>query len=362
MQKQTKKYKYTTGVYGHRWLGRIFLNKGVSMPMTPRDIIRRTVDFDFPERVAHTFNPSDLIGVRYKVKTGATDWKETGGGRWERMDEWGNMWARVDPTSKGEVVKGAIDSPDGIDGYNPPDFSKPEYYAEARETREKNPDMWVQGSIPGYTFNCARYLRRIDNYLMDLVTHPGRVHALHDRIDAFLEAIIRNYGKIGCDCIGFAEDWGTQNKLFISPKLWRKEFGPRFEKLSSLAHSYKMKIFMHSCGMNESVVPDMISAGIDCFQFDQPELHGLGTLAGHQKKAKVTFWSPIDIQTTLQSKDERTIRAAAREYLDKLWDGRGGFIAGYYGDNASIGLEPKWQNIASDEFLKYGVADNFKRE
>jgi uroporphyrinogen decarboxylase len=40
--------------------------------------------------------------------------------------------------------------------------------------------------------------------------------------------------------------------------------------------------------------------------------------------------------------------------LAKLWAGRGGFIAGYYGDNASIGLDPQWQEIASQEFAALG--------
>ena len=31
-----------------------------------------------------------------------------------------------------------------------------------------------------------------------------------------------------------------------------------------------------------------------------------------------------------------------------------GFIAGYYGDNASIGLDPCWQEIACRAFMRYG--------
>jgi uroporphyrinogen decarboxylase len=46
-----------------------------------------------------------------------------------------------------------------------------------------------------------------------------------------------------------------------------------------------------------------------------------------------------------------------REMLDKLWKGRGGFVAGYYGDNVAIGLDPKWQGGACDEFTKYGVLE-----
>ena len=80
----------------------------------------------------------------------------------------------------------------------------------------------------------------------------------------------------------------------------------------------------------------------------------LDTLAFYQEGAKITFWCPVDVQKTLQTQNEQIIRAKAREMLDKLWQGRGGFIAGYYTDNTSIGLEPKWQGHACDEFLKYG--------
>jgi len=40
--------------------------------------------------------------------------------------------------------------------------------------------------------------------------------------------------------------------------------------------------------------------------------------------------------------------------IELLWRGQGGFIAGFYQDTQSIGLGPRWQEIASDEFLKRG--------
>ena len=190
---------------------------------------------------------------------------------------------------------------------------------------------------------------------MDLVLEPDRIAHLHDRIDEAVEQMIRNYAQAGVDSIMFPEDWGTQQQLLINPKLWYSEFMPRFEKLCGIAHQCGIRVFMHSCGQNESIVPGLVEAGIDALQFDQPELHGLDTLAGHQEKNNITFWCPVDIQTVLQSKDETLIREKAREMLDKLWKGRGGFIAGFYEDNASIGLDAKWQGYATDEFLYRGV-------
>ena len=327
--------------------------------MTPREIVRRTLEYDRPERVARSFEESDLRGAGSSAATHATEWREVGGGRWERTDEWGNQWARVDDTSKGEVVAGVLDDLDDLDSYVFPDYSRPEDYESVRRTREENPDSWLSGGLPGFAFNIARKMRRLDHYLMDLLLERDRVRELHDRIDAVLEHMIRNYAAVGVDGVMLVEDWGTQRQTLISPQLWNEEFRPRFEHLCGLAHGLGLKVFMHSCGQIGPIVPGLVEAGIDLLQFDQPGLHGIENLARHQERGKITFWCPVDIQTTLQTEDEGSIRAEARELLDRLWQGRGGFIAGYYSDNASIGLDPKWQAHACDEFTTRGVASRY---
>ena len=166
--------------------------------------------------------------------------------------------------------------------------------------------------------------------------------------------MIVNYAQAGADCVMFPEDWGTHHTTLVNPDLWYRMFFPRFKRLCAIAHENNLKVFMHSCGQIEPIVPGLIKAGIDLLQFDQPDLHGIDILAKHQETAHITFWCPIDIQVTLQACDQETIQNKAREMLDKLWKGRGGFIAGYYGDNASIGLDPKWQRYACETFDTFG--------
>ena len=204
-------------------------------------------------------------------------------------------------------------------------------------------------------------MRKLDQYLMDLLLEAGRMHELHDRIDVLVEDMIRNYAATGVDGVMFCEDWGTQSQTLISPEMWQAEFFPRFQKLCDIAHDLGIKVFMHSCGKIEAIVPGLMEAGIDVLQFDQPDLHGIDVLASHQDKGNITFWCPVDIQKTLQRRDETGIRSKAKEMLDKLWHGRGGFIAGYYGDNASIGLDPKWQDYACDEFTKAGISTKYTK-
>jgi len=323
--------------------------------MTSKEIVSRTLAYTAPERVARSFGDSDFAWANCTAKTYATDWAETGDGRWEHKDEWGNTWARLESTSKGEVIKGVLEDIEDCAAYNFPDFSIRKDYDCVAELRAKNPDQWILGCVPGFAFSIARKMRKLDQYLMDLILEADQMHQLHDRIDVMLEAMIRNYATAGADSIMFWEDWGTQNQTLISPALWREEFFHRTQKLCALAHSLGIKVFMHSCGKIEAIIPGLIEAGIDVLQFDQPDLHGIDTLAAYQAKSKITFWCPVDVQKTLQLCDENIIRAKAREMLDKLWKGRGGFIAGYYGDNASIGLDPKWQDYACNEFTVRGV-------
>ena len=327
--------------------------------MTSREIVRRTLEYERPERVAKSFVDSDFCHTRCSVQTHATPWREVGGGRWERTDEWGNTWARVDATSKGEVIKGVLEDLSALASYEFLDYSRREDYASVVACREAHPDKWVMGSMAGFAFNIARKMRKLDQYLMDLILEKDRMQELHDRIDGMLEDMIRNYGRAGVDSVMFPEDWGTQSQTLISPQMWHEVFFPRFEKLCGMAHELGIKVFMHSCGNIEAIVPDLMQAGVDVLQFDQPDLHGIDTLASHQQKGRITFWCPVDIQQTLQLRDETVIRSKAREMLDKLWMGRGGFIAGYYGDNVSIGLDPKWQAYVCHEFVTRGVQSRY---
>lgn len=323
--------------------------------MTSYEIVKRTLDYDEPERVARSFLGSDCMSVHATTKTHATEWEETAPGNWYRTDEWGNTWHRIDATSKGEVQKGVLENIDDIDRYEFPDYSKPEDYEDAREKIAANPDVWKIGGLPGFTFNIARKLRKLDQYLMDILLERDKIRVLHDKIDAMLVDMIKGYANAGADCIFFPEDWGTQAQTLISPELWKEEYFPRFVKLCGAAHDGGMRVGMHSCGKITAIIPGLIDAGIEILQFDQPTLHGLDALAELQTYGKITYWCPVDIQRTLQSQDEGIIRAAVREYLDTLWKGRGGFMATRYPDDTAIGLNPKWQDIACDEFIRYGV-------
>lgn len=326
------------------------------MGMTSREIVQRTLGYAGPERVAATMPPPywhDIVSCSYTYDSGQPGWHAVGGGRQEYVDEWGNTWARVDATSKGEVERGVLQDWKDLGRLELPDLANPANYQHVRTLcRDPGETRFRLGGLPGFPFNIARKMRRLDQFLMDLLLEPERVAELLQRIEDLLAGMIAQYGQAGVDGIMFCEDWGTQTGLMIRPDTWRKVFRPGFERLCAVAHNYDVKVIMHSCGKITDIIPDLIEAGIDALQFDQPRLHGIDVLA--RWHGQITFWCPVDIQKTLQTRDENQIVDEARELIAKLGGPEGGFIAGYYSDNASIGLDPHWQDVACRAFTEFG--------
>ena len=129
--------------------------------MRSKEIVKRTLDFESPERVARSFRDSDFRGVGNSVKTRATQWEKVDDIKWKCIDEWGNTWARITDTDKGEVEKGVLENISDIDDYEFPDYSDPSDFEITRQRIKGNKDYFINGGVPGFTFNIARKLVKV---------------------------------------------------------------------------------------------------------------------------------------------------------------------------------------------------------
>ncbi len=335
-------------------------SKGHSVQMTSREIVERSLRFACPERIPMTLPepyPNDVVvaGISRPDDPEIGVWHLVDG-KWRLRDEWGNIWGRLEGFSSGEVIHGAIeDDWSLLDSYRWPAIDAPERYREARERFAAHQDKYCLGFLPGFPFAIARYMRRMENFLADVLLEPGRVQTLLERISELLASCIQRFAEAGAHGVFFCEDWGTQERLLVSPATWRRLFRPGFVALCEEASKYGLTVWMHSCGHVYEIIPDLIEVGIRVLQFDQPELHGIDNLA-RDFGGKVNFWCPVDIQRTLQSRDPDRIEAAARDMILKLGSYGGGFIAGYYSGNEAIGIDPAIQDIACRAFVKYARA------
>ena len=324
--------------------------------MTPREMIKRHLDFADPDRIGMNFGNgrmNDFCGAGIGGTHGSKlrTWVE--GNLEYSEDMWGNIWYRIVGMSQsGEIFKPALQEWSQLKDYQLPDLADPKNFEQAREVFSKNHDQYRVGNLPGFPFAICRYLRKMENYFQDLVLEREHVDELHDRVTSLLEGVIDGLADAGADGIIFCEDWGTQERLLVSPTMWRDIFKPLFRRLCGRAHARGMHVLMHSCGYVWDIIEDLAEVGINALQFDQPALYGLERLADQLQRVKVALYSPVDIQKVLPTGDRRRIVAEAKKMV-KLFSGdHGGFIAKNYGDLHGIGVMPEWDQWAYDAFVK----------
>ncbi|MBD3291376.1 MAG: hypothetical protein GF393_00520 [Armatimonadia bacterium] len=329
--------------------------------MTQREIIRRVIEHDNPPRIGFTYSDYDgktrLRDVASCGPAGNPDFEENrredgkGGELWE--DEWGCTWRRlIEWTKGGEVVEPAISSREDLEAYEPPDLDNPARYERCARVVEEHSDRYLLGSITGCCFNRARYLPTFPTYLEWCASDPELVNDINRMVSDIVIAQVDIYADLGFDGVTYAEDWGTQDRLLVSPPMWDRMFKWTFERLLERAHGHGMTVWMHSCGYVKDIIPPLVELGMDVFQFDQQEVHGLDFLSEYSDRT--TFWCPVDIQKVMPTGDKELIQSRACEMVEKLGQ-NGGFIAKNYGDPASIVVEPLWQQWAYEAFKECGV-------
>jgi uroporphyrinogen decarboxylase len=116
-------------------------------------------------------------------------------------------------------------------------------------------------------FEWGTFLRRMDNFLMDLAAEPTQAEKLLDALmEKHLAGLAKACAAVGdvADIIRFGDDLGTNSGPFMSPRAYRQLFKPRHAMLCDYVHKHtKMKTFLHSCGSIHALMPDLIEAGFD---------------------------------------------------------------------------------------------------
>jgi uroporphyrinogen decarboxylase len=321
-----------------------YMDKGIGM--NPREIILANLNQTNPPRPGLTFDRgriNDILNT-WLVPYGYQQKRWVEGRREYYDDEWGNLWVRmVEGSVKGEIFKPAIQEWSQLDTLQPPDYSHPDCAASMRAQFSQPGVQYKLAGIGGWIFDNARYLRKMEIYFADLVLYPKEVDRMHRVVAGVYEQKIHLAAQAGADGIFIGEDMGTQTGLLFSPGMFRGYFKGLYTRLFGLAHDYGMKVFMHSCGQNWAIVPDLLDAGVDVFQFDQPGLYDMPRLAALLKERKAALWSPVDIQKILPTGDRGLIEAFACELIDTF---EGHLICKNYPDLHGIGVAEEWDDWA----------------
>lgn len=101
------------------------------------------------------------------------------------------------------------------------------------------------------------------------ITEPDYVTELHEivteRAVANARALLPEIAPYIDIIMLTADDWGTQNNLIASPKVYRELFLPYYRRLTDECHRIapQVKLFMHSCGAIYNLIDLVVESGFD---------------------------------------------------------------------------------------------------
>ncbi len=314
--------------------------------MHAKENARRAVRFEGPAWMPVLYFNKDLERSDF-VLTGASgppDFAPETPGR----SEWGYLWVREDDTMGQPKCPPLGDGWDAYYNYRLPDASDPRRYEAARRAAQDHPDRYIIGSLGITGFNQYTFLRGFENTMEDLYLEPDKLLRLMGDIVDYESEIIRHLLDAGVDCIMFGDDWGTQNCLMIDPAMWRKMFLPFYRRQFDLCHAGGADVCFHSCGQVMDILPDLVEAGADILNLNQPDIFPLEKLAD-TLAGRVCLMCPVDHQTVAIHGTPEEIHAYAQRLHRLLSNERGGFIA-YIEEYHSVGMRDEQYRAICDAF------------
>lgn len=180
-------------------------------------------------------------------------------------------------------------------------------------------------------FEWGTFLRRMDNFLMDLLCEPDQVARM---LDQLLERHLATLAKV-CDSVGdivdiirFGDDLGMTSGPFMDVDTYRSLFKPRHKQLCDYVKTHsQMHTFIHSCGSISSLMPDLIEAGIEIFNPVQTNARQMEPeFLKKEFGQDCTFWGGgVETVGTLNNGTPEQVREQILERLEIMSAG-GGFV------------------------------------
>ena len=136
--------------------------------------------------------------------------------------------------------------------HSPWDHSSEKYFWETLRERclvlKNSTDRALMITCGCNFFEWGTFLRRMENYLMDIYEEPEQVLALNDQL---LERHLKNlentckYLDGIVDIVRFGDDLGMNNNMFMSLEKYRTLFKPYHTKINEYVHKHSsMKTFL----------------------------------------------------------------------------------------------------------------------
>lgn len=352
------------------------------MPMTSRERVQAVLNHEVPDRVPIILGVSNATGIKMKPYKGLKritginapdeyiyEWPELGTAKIDEqtmlrlhsdvrgvldrfpfevqkrnrnrpagstcIDDWGIGQIEIEP---GEWFPGlfpladatTIEDLQAYEGW--PDMDDPYRVAhiaeEAARLAEDNQYAIMATPWLMFPFERAFGLQGMDKFLMNLAMYPDFAEALlkknlelcKQHMGHFLNAIGENI-----DIIKIGDDLGSQDRLMISPKMYRRMLKPlHADLIAFIKERTDAKVFFHTDGDVFDLIEDFIEIGVDVLNPIQTSAGKMADLEGLKQRygSRLIFCGAVDTQHILPHGSPGDVRTEVRRVISIL--GRGG--------------------------------------
>lgn len=296
-----------------------------------------------------------------KYKKGSRNFDDFGFRRKGQVyrDEWGCVWDHNIDGLVGQVKVHPLADWKNLEFFKPPDPFKlkgpPMLDVPPIETwdqvHERLKAERKKGALTcGFIYHNALFqriydLRGFKNFLIDTITQPEKLKTIIDMVSEVNLKQIRWWIENDVDMILVGDDLGTQTKLTISPKFFRRFFIPAYAKMFKPCSEAGVQVYLHSDGHIMEIALDLVEAGVTVLNL-QDVVNGIYNIKT-KLKGKVCLDIDIDRQNMMPFGTPEEVKSHIKNIILKLGSKKGGLMlkADVYPDASLANIESLCQAL-----------------
>ncbi len=186
--------------------------------------------------------------------------------------------------------------------------------------------------VPAPFMKYPKGIRDIQEWYMSTLVRPEFIKEVFERQTDIAVENLRKLFSIAGNVVDVVylcgNDFGTQHSTFCDLEGFREFYVPYYRKMTDWIHSNtEWKVFKHSCGAVESLIPGFIEAGFDILNPVQISAAGMNPEKLKEKYGKhLVFWGGgVDTQKVLAFGTPGDVKKQVRE-LCSVFSREGGFV------------------------------------
>jgi hypothetical protein len=322
------------------------------MTISRTERVQRAIRFGTPDRVPVVFwnrdqDQGDVL--LYHLSLGAPGDGTVNHWDWS-VNEWGYRLEKMGDGTMGHPVEPFYATLPDAAQIRVPELREAERMSAAPAFFEACGDRYRLASLDLSGFTVYTLLRGFENAMQDFLLDPDGFALLMDRIIDWECDLMRIAARHGFHGIHFADDWGTQSGMMISPAMWRRLFKPRYARQFATAHQLGLDTWYHCCGEFLAIMADFAEVGVDVLNISQPNVNNMAEV-GRRLRGRQCFMMPISYQTVSIQGTPHEIYAEAQRLYDLLATPGGGFI-GYVEEYGVMGMSAENYQACSEAFRR----------